>query len=100
MTSIRRDPSNIVIRPVLTEKSAKLAAELNQYTFKVRLDATKPEIRRAVEKLFNVDVEWVNVMIVKGKPRGMRWLSRGRTARWKKAIVKVKDGQKIDIFEV
>ncbi len=100
MTNIRRDPSNVVIQPILTEKSAKLAAELNQYTFKVRLDATKPEIRQAIEKLFNVDVEWVNTMIVKGKPRGMRWLNRGRTSRWKKAIVKVKEGQKIGIFEV
>lgn len=100
MTNLRRDPSNIIIQPILTEKSARLAAELNQYTFKVRLDATKPEIKKAIKKLFNVDVEWVNTLIVKGKPRGMRWLNRGRTPRWKKAIVKVKNGQKIDIFEV
>lgn len=100
MSSLRRDPVNIVIQPILTEKSAKLAAQLNQYTFRVRLDATKPEIKQAIKKLFNVDVEWVNTMVVKGKPRGMRWLNRGRTAIWKKAIVKVKDGQKIDLFEV
>jgi large subunit ribosomal protein L23 len=100
MTNIRRDPTNIVICPVLTEKSARLAAKLNQYTFKVRLDATKPEIKQAIEKLFDVDVEWVNTMIVKGKQKGLRWLNRGRTPRWKKAIVKVKEGQKIELFEV
>lgn len=96
----RRDPYNVIIKPVLTEKSARLAQEQNQYTFHVRLDASKPEIRRAIEKIFDVDVEWVNTIIMKSKPRGVRWISRGRTPRWKKAIVKVKEGQQIPLFEV
>lgn len=86
-----RDPTQILIRPLLTEKSTDLR-RLNQYTFQVALDANKIEIRRAVETLGDCEVEKVNTLIVSGKRRRTR-RGVGRTPDWKKAIVTVKKGQ-------
>jgi|YNPNPStandDraft_1061719.scaffolds.fasta_scaffold00337_8 large subunit ribosomal protein L23 len=92
-----KDPYSIIERPILTEKSLK-AAEEGKYTFKVAKDANKIEIRKAVEKIFNVNVVRVNTMIVKGERRRLGRLSEGRTPDWKKAIVTLAPGQKIDLF--
>jgi large subunit ribosomal protein L23 len=87
---------------ILTEKSMKLQGR-NQYTFKVALNANKIDIRRAVEKLFNVHVLKVNVMRMPGKPKLIR--RRGIAPRpipareWKKAIVTIKEGQTIDVLK-
>jgi large subunit ribosomal protein L23 len=69
----------------------------NKYVFEVLKTATKPEIRTAVEKLFNVSVESVNTMVVKGKLKRMGKFS-GYRSDWKKAIVKIQAGQKIEKF--
>ncbi|MBC7326685.1 50S ribosomal protein L23 [bacterium] len=94
-----RDPRDIIIRPLITEKSLRLARE-GKYTFEVAPDANKHEIKSAVEMLFKVRVGDVHTINVKGKQRTMFWGRRttGRTKNWKKAIVSVKEG-KIDIFE-
>jgi len=80
----------VIIRPLLTEKSTR-AQQLNKYTFEVVKDATKVEIRAAIEELGKTQVASVNTLIVKGKPKrlGRRV---GRTADWKKAIVTIKEG--------
>ncbi|MDE6775464.1 MAG: 50S ribosomal protein L23 [Ruminococcus sp.] len=89
---------DIIIRPVITEKSMDGLQE-GKYTFKVAKDATKPEIKKAVEKLFGVDVAKVTTMNVKGK---MKRVGRyeGMTAAWKKAIVTLTpDSKAIEFFE-
>ena len=90
-------PSQVIIRPVVSEKSYVLAAA-DKYTFRVHPDAHKTEIRQAIEKLFGVGVVDVRTMNVKSKPkrRGVVW---GRTRRWKKAVVQVKPGDSIPIFQ-
>ncbi|MDE5570013.1 MAG: 50S ribosomal protein L23 [Ruminococcus sp.] len=89
---------DIIIKPVITEKSMDGLQE-GKYTFKVAKDATKPEIKKAVEKLFNVEVDKVTTMNVKGK---MKRVGRfeGRTASWKKAIITLTpDSKTIEFFE-
>ena len=89
---------DIIIRPTITEKSMDLTAE-KKYVFKVAKDATKPEIARAVEELFKVDVLCVNTINMKRKPRRLRF-SAGYTAAWKKAIVTLKpDSKTIEFFD-
>ena len=86
-----------VIRgPHLSEKS-HLAAENNQIVLKVRPDASKKEIRQAVEFLFEVEVEAVTVLNVKGKSKSFR-MRPGRRSDWKKAYVRVQEGQVIDFL--
>lgn len=84
-----------IIAPVITEKST-LLSEHNQVTFKVRLDASKPEIRSAVENLFKVKVRKVNTIRVKGKTKRFRG-QIGRRSDWKKAIVTLEEGHSIDV---
>lgn len=91
------NPRDIIRRPVVTEKSMQLLEE-NKYTFIVDMKANKPEIRKAVEELFNVKVEKVRTMRVKGKPKRFR-NSVGRTPDVKKAIVTLGEGEKIELFE-
>ncbi len=92
------DPiENIIVKPLITEK-ATLSKMQSTYVFAVKIDATKIDVRRAVEKLFKVKVKDVNTVSVRGKTRRMGKGS-GTTARWKKAYVKVQDGQKIDLIE-
>ena len=91
------DPSQVLIRPVVSEKSYVLAA-VDKYTFRVHPDAHKTQIRQAVEQLFDVHVVRVNVIKVQPKPK-RRGMIKGIRPGWKKAIVEVKAGEKIDIFE-
>lgn len=88
---------DIIIRPVITEKSSALM-ELNKYTFEVRRDVNKIQIRNAVEEAFKVKVLSVNTINVKSKPKRMG-ASIGRTRAWKKAIVSLPQGQRIEFFE-
>ena len=89
-------PCQVIIRPVVSEKSYVLAAN-DKYTFRVHPDAHKTQIRQAVEQLFDVSVVDVRTMSVKSKPK-RRGYTSGRTRQWKKAIVQVKAGDSIPIF--
>src|SRR5918997_3807528 len=89
--------TQVIIRPVVSEKSYVLAAN-DRYTFRVHDAANKTQIRQAVEALFDVDVVEVRTSSVKSKPK-RRGLTRGRTRSWKKAVVQVKPGQTIPIFQ-
>jgi large subunit ribosomal protein L23 len=88
---------NVLLGPHVTEKAAIIGESSNQYVFQVATDATKPEIKKAVETLFEVEVDAVRVTNVKGKVKrsGQRL---GRRKDWKKAYVRVKDGQTIDFM--
>ena len=87
---------DIVIAPVITEASMdKIGAKT--YTFKVAKDATKPEIASAIEKLFGVEVESVNTIIMKKKPK-RRGMIEGYTSEWKKAIVTLTESSKTIAF--
>jgi large subunit ribosomal protein L23 len=85
----------LVVAPVITEKATVLN-ETGQVTFKVTLDATKPEIKAAVEQLFGVNVTAVNTVVVKGKAKRFRGRP-GQRSDWKKAIVSLAEGQSIDV---
>ena len=85
----------VIVSPLVTEKATRLN-ELSQVTFRVALDATKPEIKAAVERLFSVTVEGVNTVVMKGKTKRFRG-REGRRSDWKKAIVKLQAGQSIDL---
>jgi len=89
--------SQVLIRPVISEKSYVLSAA-GKYTFRVHPDAHKTEIRQAVEALFEVHVVEVRTASVKSKPK-RRGVTRGRTRTWKKAIVQVRSGETIPIFQ-
>ena len=86
---------DIIVAPVITEKSQRIS-EMNQVVFRVRGDATKPEIKTAVEKLFSVKVESVNTLNVKGKVKRFRGRV-GRRSDYKKAVVTLAEGQSIDV---
>jgi large subunit ribosomal protein L23 len=90
------DPSQVIIRPVVSEKSYVLS-DAGKYTFRVHPDAHKTQIRQAVEAMFGVHVVDVRTISMKSKPK-MRGLTRGRTRAWKKAIVQVRAGESIQIF--
>jgi large subunit ribosomal protein L23 len=89
--------TEVIIRPVVSEKSYVLSGT-DRYTFRVHPDAHKTQIRQAVEELFGVQVVDVRTMSVKAKPK-RRGLTRGRTRSWKKAIVQVRAGETIPIFQ-
>jgi large subunit ribosomal protein L23 len=91
------DASQVIIRPVVSEKSYVLATA-DRYTFRVHADAHKTQIKQAVEQLFDVNVVEVRTMSVKSKPK-RRGYTSGRTRAWKKAIVQVRPGQSIPIFQ-
>jgi large subunit ribosomal protein L23 len=86
---------DLIVAPVITEKST-MGSEHNQVTFKVPLDATKPEIKAAVEGLFKVKVKAVNTLIQKGKTKRFRGIM-GRRSDFKKAIVTLEQGHTIDV---
>ena len=89
--------TDVLKKPVLTEKSLLLQQNENKYTFDVDVTANKIEVKQAVEKMFDVKVESVNIMNVKPKTKRMgRYV--GKTKRRKKAIVKLKEGYSIDLF--
>ena len=87
---------DIILEPLITEKIAGATESANQYGFKVHPKANKKEIKSAVEKIFNVHVESVNTVNVDGKWRRVRY-QPGQTPDWKKAIVTLKKGEKIDL---
>jgi len=89
----------ILLGPVISEKSAVVADSSNQVTFKVSPDATKPEIAKAVELMFEVNVEDVRVVNIKGKRKRFGQV-QGKRNDWKKAYVRVKAGQDIDFATV
>ena len=89
--------SQVLIRPVVSEKSYVLAAA-NRYTFRVHEHTHKTQIRQAVEELFDVHVIDVRTMSVKSKPK-RRGTTRGRTRGWRKAIVQVRPGETIPVFQ-
>jgi len=99
MTAAKRTPQDIIIRPVITERSTDNLTQ-RKYTFRVMKDANKIEIAKAVEELFGgVKVETVNTMNVRGKKR-RQGRTQGYTASWKKAIVTLKEGSKtIEFFD-
>ena len=87
----------VIIGPHLSEKTTRISEKNNQVTFKVLADASKPEIKEAVEKMFNVQVRDVQVLNVKGKTkRTSRGKLRSRSD-WKKAYVRLEQGQEIDL---
>ena len=88
---------NVLVRPLITEKNTLLQA-LNKYAFEIAKEANKPQVKQAVEKTFKVKVITVNVSTVPGKTKrvGRRMV---QTRSWKKAIVTLKAGDKIEIFE-
>jgi large subunit ribosomal protein L23 len=91
---------NIIFGPHLSEKTANISEQNNQVTFKVAGDATKQEIKQAVESLFNVQVRDVQVLNVKGKTkRTARGKIRSRSD-WKKAYVRLEQGQQIDFADM
>ncbi len=90
------DPSQVIIRPIVSEKTYALA-EAGKYTFRVNEKSHKTQIRQAVEQLFDVNVVEVRTASVKSKPKRRAYTS-GRTRQWKKAIVQVQAGQTIPIF--
>ena len=91
------DPRQVIITPVVSEKSYSLIED-NKYSFRVHPKAHKTQIRQAVEELFDVKVVSVNVLKVQPKPKRRNY-SRGTRPGWKKAIVQVREGESIPIFE-
>jgi large subunit ribosomal protein L23 len=88
--------AGVVIAPHVSEKAARIANEGNQYVFRVRRDATKPEIRAAVEYMFEVKVDAVHVVNQAGKQKRFG-RSTGRRSDWKKAYVRLVEGQQIEL---
>ena len=87
----------VLLAPRVTEKTAMLSANSNQYVFEVASDAGKDDVRKAVEHLFEVNVESVRIVNVKGKNKAFRF-RRGRRSDWKKAYVRIQEGQVIDVL--
>lgn len=94
-----RNARNIVVAPIITEKSTEAKGINNSYTFKVSINANKIEIKKAIEKIFDVNVIRVNTIRQRGKIKRMGRYS-GKRADWKKAIVKLRDGDSIADFEL
>jgi large subunit ribosomal protein L23 len=90
-------PHQIILRPLVTEKGMHRSTRHNAYAFEVNRQATKDDVRRAIEELFNVKVLRVHTQNRKGKPRRNRF-SSGHTKDWKKAIVKLHPENRIDFF--
>jgi large subunit ribosomal protein L23 len=91
------DHSQVIIRPVVSEKSYALAT-IGKYTFRVHQDAHKTQIKQAVEELFGVGVVDVRTSAVPSKPK-RRGYTAGRTRSWKKAVIQVREGDTIPIFQ-
>lgn len=91
-------PLNVVLRPMITEKATRLGAE-HKYMFEVRRQANKVQIKEAIEKGFEVKVVAVNVMTMKGKPHKVRGNRIKHRPNWKKAVVTLAPGDKLELFE-
>lgn len=92
------NPYEHLVRPLMTERSTTLKEKYNQYVFEVVPSASKPDIKRAVEEIFKVKVEAVRTMNVLGQNKRFG-KSEGKRPDWKKAVVTLKQGQKIDLVE-
>ena len=90
---------DVLIQPLISEKSYDRIADSNSYTFFVHTSSTKPEIKRAVEEIFNVDVLWVNTLYKKGKKKRFGYVLGQQSTR-KVAIVTLGEGQTIEAFGV
>ena len=93
-----KDLTTVIIGPLVTEKNTILKEKENKYVLKVNIDATKEDIKKAVEKMFKVKVTRVNTMRVGGKTRRMGKFS-GKRSNWKKAFISLKAGETIKFFE-
>ena len=91
------DYNTIIIRPVVSEKSTDMV-EIGKYVFEVSMSANKTMVKRAIKEIFKVEPVQVNVMRVRGKLKRVRY-KYGFTPAWKKAIVTLKKGDKIELFE-
>ena len=91
------DARQVIIRPVVSEKSYALIAQ-NKYTFRVHDEAHKTQIRQAVEEIFDVTVTEVRTIKLRPKPKRRGWTA-GRTRGWKKAVVELAPGDRIELFE-
>ena len=92
------DMYQVVIKPLVTEKGTMMLSEGNWVTFRVHPDANKIEVREAIQKIFSVSVLQVNTQIVRGK-RKRFGKTMGQSKAWKKAMVQLKEGDKIEVFE-
>lgn len=92
-----KTPHDIIETICLTEKAMRLTEAENKYVFRVRPDATKPQIKRAVEALFKKKVLKVNTLNVLGKSRRQRTAAQGATSDWKKAVVQLAEGERIEL---
>jgi large subunit ribosomal protein L23 len=95
---MKRNQYGVLVQPLLTEKITALRESANQVGFLVRRDANRVQIKRAVESALKVRVERVNVMTVKGKTKRLGRFS-GKRPDWKKAIVTLKKGEKLELYE-
>ncbi len=95
-----KNPYHVLVKPLVTEKSMRDIERRKAYTFAVRPDATKPEIRLAVERIFNVKVEVVRTMRRRGKRKARRMARflMSRRPDWKRAVVTLQEGHRIDIL--
>ena len=89
--------NDIIIKPVISEKTTELM-EKNKYVFKVAMQANKALVKQAIKELFGVQADSVNIMLNRGKTKRLRYKAGNKPA-WKKAIVTLKAGDKIEIFE-
>jgi large subunit ribosomal protein L23 len=96
-TSLTLEPHQVILRPLVTEKGMHRSTRNNAYAFEVHRLATKADVRRAVEDLFEVTVVKVHTQTRKGKPRRTRF-RLGRTGDWKKAIVTLDSEDRIEFF--
>ncbi len=96
-TGIQLEPHMVIRRPLVTEKGVHSSERLNAYSFEVHPLATKTDVKTAVEQLWDVRVDSVRTQNRKGKPRRAR-VAMGRTRGWKKAIVKLRDEDRISFF--
>ncbi|MFG0253636.1 MULTISPECIES: 50S ribosomal protein L23 [Rhodopirellula] len=94
---VKLEPHQVLLRPLVTEKGVHRATRNNQYAFQIHRDATKLDVRAAVESLFDVKVTAVRTQTRKGKFRRFR-NKMGRTSDWKKAIVQLHEDHRIDFF--
>jgi len=93
-----KDPHDVIIRALVSEKGTRMREKGNKFIFRVRPDANKVEIKRAVEAIFDVTVEAVRTQNLQGKLKRVS-LNSGRRPSWKKAIVTLKPGDSIELFE-
>ena len=91
-------PNEVLLAPVVSEKSYAQIEGSNTYSFRIHPDAHKTQVRQAVEELFDVKVQKVNIVKVQAKPK-RRGMFQGSRPGWKKAIVQLAEGQTIEIFE-